>query len=156
VTGNQIMRAGCWAHLKRKFIDAEKASPEISREAGECVCAHHAIERQSKDVTAEGTPKDTPATVCSTAGRVARAGLVWKEQLLPRHPMADAINYALGQWSEPNVFCFDGAVPIDNNVSEREMNRVVLNRASSELLYRRKNRTPKQERGSKQTTILNA
>jgi transposase len=24
--------------------------------------------------------------------------LIWKQQLLPRHPMAEAINYALGQW----------------------------------------------------------
>jgi transposase len=30
-----------------------------------------------------------------------------------------------------NVFCSDGAVPIDNNVSEREMKRVVLNRKNS-------------------------
>jgi Transposase IS66 family len=51
--------------------------------------------------------------------------------LLPRHPMAEAINYALGQWQELNVFCTDGAVPIDNNVSEREMKRVVLNRKNS-------------------------
>src|SRR5258708_33807156 len=32
---------------------------------------------------------------------------------------------------ELNVFCSDGAVPIDNNVSEREMKRVVLNRKNS-------------------------
>jgi transposase len=57
--------------------------------------------------------------------------LLWKEQLLPRHPMAEAINYALTQWTELNVFCSDGAVPIDNNVSEREMKRVVLNRKNS-------------------------
>ena len=31
VAGNQITRAGCWAHMKRKFIDAEKAAPEIAR-----------------------------------------------------------------------------------------------------------------------------
>jgi transposase len=37
----------------------------------------------------------------------------------------------LGQREELNVFCFDGAVPIDNNVSEREMKRVVLNRKNS-------------------------
>jgi transposase len=57
--------------------------------------------------------------------------LIWKQQLLPRHPMAEAINYALGQWNELNVFCSDGAVPIDNNVSEREMKRIVLNRKNS-------------------------
>ena len=36
--------------------------------------------------------------------------LLWKEQLLPKHPMAEAINYALSQWQELNVFCSDGAV----------------------------------------------
>jgi len=57
--------------------------------------------------------------------------LFWKVQLLPKHPMAEAINYALGQWQELTVYSSDGAVPIDNNVSEREMKRVVLNRKNS-------------------------
>jgi hypothetical protein len=57
--------------------------------------------------------------------------LRWKEQLLPKHPMAEAVNYTLDQWTELNVFCSDGAVPIDNNASEREMKRVVLNRKNS-------------------------
>jgi len=43
----------------------------------------------------------------------------------------EAVNYALGQWEALNVFCSDGAVPLDNNVSEREMKRVVLNRKNS-------------------------
>jgi transposase len=41
------------------------------------------------------------------------------------------VNYALSQWRELNVFCSDGAVAIDNNGSEREMKRVVLNRKNS-------------------------
>ena len=45
--------------------------------------------------------------------------------------MAEAVNYTLSQWEELTVFTSDGAVPIDNNVSEREMKRVVLNRKSS-------------------------
>jgi transposase len=42
--------------------------------------------------------------------------LSWKEQLLPKHPMAEAVNYALSQRTELNLFCSDGAVSIDNNV----------------------------------------
>ena len=38
---------------------------------------------------------------------------------------------SLNQWAELNVFTTDGAVPIDNNVSEREMKRIVLNRKNS-------------------------
>ena len=45
--------------------------------------------------------------------------------------MTEAVNYALGQWEEMNVFCSDGAVAIDNNASEREMKRVILNRKNS-------------------------
>ncbi|MGA2096772.1 MAG: transposase [Candidatus Acidiferrum sp.] len=45
--------------------------------------------------------------------------------------MADAVNYTLGQWEAVTVFTTGGAVPIDNNVSEREMKRVVLNRKNS-------------------------
>ena len=45
--------------------------------------------------------------------------------------MAEAISYVLGQWTELTVFCQDGAVPIDNNASEREIKRVVLNRKNS-------------------------
>ena len=45
--------------------------------------------------------------------------------------MAEAVNYTLNQWNELNVFATDGAVPIDNNVSEREMKRIVLNRKNT-------------------------
>jgi hypothetical protein len=63
--------------------------------------------------------------------QLRRKLLLWKEQLLPKHPMAEAVNYALSQWTELNVFCSDGAVAIDNNASKREMKRVVLNRKNS-------------------------
>jgi transposase len=45
--------------------------------------------------------------------------------------MTEAIGYALGQWQPLSVFCSDGAVPIDNNASQREMKRIVLSRKSS-------------------------
>jgi hypothetical protein len=37
--------------------------------------------------------------------------LTGKEQLLPKHPMAEAVNYALGQWQELNVFCWTEPCP---------------------------------------------
>ena len=33
VAGNDITRAGCWAHVRRKIIEAEKSAPEIAAEA---------------------------------------------------------------------------------------------------------------------------
>src|ERR1700747_3563397 len=131
VAGNQVTRAGCWAHLRRKFIDAEKAAPESAREAVERVRALYAIERQANHATAEKRLQLRREQSAPLLAQLRLRLLGWKQQLLPRHPMAEAIQYALGQWSELNVFCTDGAVPIDNNVSEREMKRVVLNRKNS-------------------------
>ena len=45
--------------------------------------------------------------------------------------MAEAIKYALNQWDELNVFVPTAPRPIDNNVSEREMKRIVLNRKNT-------------------------
>ena len=74
---------------------------------------------------------DAPTAIAPLLAELCERLLVWKQQLLPKHPMAEAIHYALGQWSGLYVFCSDGVVPIDNNVSEREMKRVVLNRKNS-------------------------
>ena len=45
VVGNQITRAGCWSHARRKFIDAEKVAPEIAREAVDFIGALFRVER---------------------------------------------------------------------------------------------------------------
>ena len=131
VVGNAITRAGCWAHMKRKIIDAEKSAPEIAKEAVERVRALYAVERQGKDASVEKRLQLRREQSAPLLAELQDRLLQWKQQLLPKHPMAEAINYALGQWNELNVFSTDGAVPIDNNVSEREMKRIVLNRKNS-------------------------
>jgi transposase len=131
VAGNEITRAGCWAHMRRKVIEAEKAAPEIAREAIELVRALYVVEKQAKDLSAIARLELRQEESAPVLALLREKLLEWKQQLLPKHPMAEAVNYALGQWTELNVFCSDGAVSIDNNVSEREMKRVVLNRKNS-------------------------
>ena len=131
VAGNAMVRAGCWAHLRRKVIEAEKAAPEIAQEAIALVRALYAVEKQGANSSAEERLKLRREQSAPVLAELHEKIFDWKEQLLPKHPMAEAINYALGHWEELNVFLADGAVPIDNNVSEREMKRVVLNRKNS-------------------------
>lgn len=131
VVSNQMTRAGCWAHARRKFIDAEKTAPEIACQAVELIRALYAIEKQAAEVSVAERREMRQARSLPVLAQLRERFLTWKEHLLPKHPMAEAVNYALGQWQELTVFSFDGAVPIDNNVSEREMKRVVLNRKNS-------------------------
>jgi transposase len=131
VAGNGIVRAGCWAHLRRKIIEAEKAAPEIAREAIGLVRLLYEVERRAKDESASARLALRQQHSAPVLASLHEKLLGWQRQLLPKHPMAEAVHYALGQWEELGVFCRDGAVPIDNNVSEREMKRIVLNRKNS-------------------------
>src|ERR1700731_4843866 len=131
VAGNAITRAGCWRHARRKVVDAEKTAPEKAREAAALLRTLFAIENQAREASASERLEIRQKQSVPVLAELRQKLLVWKEQLLPQHPMADAVNYTLNHWAELNVFCSDGAVPIDNNVSEREMKRVVLNRKNS-------------------------
>ena len=131
VAGNAITRAGCWSHARRKFVEVEKSAPEIAREAVALMDALFAVERQAKDISVSERLELRQKQSVSILAELHRKLLIWKDQLLPKHLMADAVNYTLGQWEALTVFTTDGAVPIDNNVSEREMKRIVLNRKNS-------------------------
>lgn len=131
VAGNEITRAGCWAHVRRRLIEAEKTAPEMARDAVALVRALYAVEKEAKDASVEERLRLRQKHSVPVLDQLREKFLTWKEQLLPKHPMAEAVNYALNQWTTLKVFCSDGAVPIDNNVSEREMKRVVLNRKNS-------------------------
>jgi transposase len=131
VAGNAITRAGCWSHARRKFVEAEKTAPEIAREAVDLIGRVFAVEKQAKDMSVADRLALRQTQSVPVLAELRQKLLVWKERLLPKHPMAEAVNYTLGQWEELTVFTRDGAVPIDNNVSEREMKRVVLNRKNS-------------------------
>ena len=95
------------------------------------VDALFAVERQAKHFSVAERLALRQAQSAPVLAKLRQKLLEWKEQLLPKHPMAEAVNYTLSQWAELNIFCSDGAVPIDNNISEREMKRVVLNRKNS-------------------------
>src|SRR3984957_18463461 len=131
VAGNEITRAGCWAHARRKIVEAEKAAPDIAREAIEMMRLLYAVEKQATALSAPGRLDLRQKQSAPVLIQLRQKLLGWKELLLPKHPMAEAVNYALSQWTELNAFCSDGGVPIDNNISEREIKRVVLNRKNS-------------------------
>jgi transposase len=98
VAGNQITRAGCWAHLRRKVIEAEKSAPEIAREAIEMVRTLYVAEKHARYSSVAERLDLRRKQSAQVLVQLRQKLLTWKEQLLPKHPMAEAVNYALGQW----------------------------------------------------------
>jgi transposase len=101
---------------QRTWIEAEKAAPEIAKEAIALVRALYAVERQGSNASVEDLLRLRRQESASVLAELREKFFDWKEQLLPKHPMAEAIQYAPGHWDELNVFLADGAVAIDNNI----------------------------------------
>lgn len=131
VVRSGITRAGCWAHARRKFVDAEKTHPTIAQEAVGLIRRLYALEEPARSLSSADRLRLRQSRSTPILQQLHERLLTWKDQLLPKHPMAEAIGYALNQWDELLVFAADPAVPIDNNVSEREIKRIVLNRKNS-------------------------
>jgi len=148
VVGNDITRAGCWAHARRKFVDAEKTHPAIAAEAVGMIKRLYAVEDRGKgpDVGQRLTLRKEESVPILSMLKDKLFG--WRDQLLPKHPMAEAVGYVLNQWNELNVYTMDGSVPIDNNMSEREMKRICLNRKNSLFVGN--------ERGGRTAAILSS
>jgi len=139
VVGNGMTRAGCWAHARRKFVDAETTQPAIAAEAVAMIRQLYAVEDRAQALSDQDRLALRQTQSQPLLDRLHERLVIWQAPLLPKHPMAQAINYTLNQWPELNVFASDGAVPIDNNVGEREMKRVALNRNYAEPMIMRSN-----------------
>ena len=93
-----VVEVGCWAHARRKFIEAEKTCIGPAHEAVARIRALYAIEHEGKelDASARLALRQSKAVPCLQELKS------WLEkqrvEVLPKSPMAEAINYSLNQW----------------------------------------------------------
>jgi len=124
-------RAGCLAHVRRKFFDA-RGSAQV--EADETLALILAVYRVEHEVKQRGLVRtDMHLDLRQTAGRDAMDALhAWLIAAQPRHgpktSIGNAIGYALGQWPYLMRFLGDVRIPPDNNASERALRVVALGR----------------------------
>jgi transposase len=123
-----IVQAGCWAHARRRFVDAQKLSPAIAVEALALIGRLFTIEQQAKDLSCDQRLTLRAQHSLPVIERLHEKLLVWKQQLLPKHPMAEAVGYVLNQWKPLIAFLTDGAIPIHNNLAEQQMKRIAIGR----------------------------
>jgi transposase len=124
----EMIQAGCWSHARRKFVDAQKLAPPIAIEALELIGNLFAIEERAKSLSHADRLALRQAQSATVLQQLYQRLGDWKQQLLPRHPMAEAIGYVLNQWGPLTAFLADGAIPIHNNLAEQQMKRIALGR----------------------------
>ena len=123
-----MTQAGCWSHARRKFVDAQTLAPAIAAEASVLIGELFAVEDRAKTLSSADRLALRQSDSLPGVDRLHGKLLEWKPQLLPKHPMAEVIGYALNQWKPLTAFTSDGAIPLHNNLAEQQMKRIALGR----------------------------
>jgi transposase len=124
-------RAGCLAHLRRRFFDAQSTAPDAAKKAMGFILDVYRVERAVLDADLLGTPEhlEMRQTKSKAAMDEFRAWLLDEQgRHPPRGPLGEAITYALGNWDALTLFLTDPHLPIDNNASERALRVAALGR----------------------------
>jgi transposase len=123
-----VVEVGCWAHARRKFVEAEKTSPALAHEGVARIRALYAVEHEAKDL-------DAPARAAlrrQTATPLLDALKVWLDReharALPKTPIGEAFTYLANQWAALTVYVQDGDLAIDNNAAERAIKPFAIGR----------------------------
>lgn len=133
-----ISLAYCLAHGRRKFADAAPNFPD------ECL---HVLGELSKVYHHDQVARDAKMSATERlkhhkkySGPVMSALQTWIDEQLdgkiePVSGLGKALKYLKKHWKQLTLFLRDGKAPLDNNVSERAIKKVVLNRKNA-MFYR--------------------
>lgn len=131
VLDRDLRRAGCWSHARRKFVEAEPTAPDMARTILRPIKALFDIETRGKHLSDADRLDLRRAESQPIVDGLHTLFAEQQVRLLPKHPMNQAIGYALNQWEPLTLFTTDGAVPIHNNLAEQQMKRIALLRKNA-------------------------
>lgn len=125
-----IIEVACNAHARRKFYEARGSDDLRAHLALAYYAQLYELERAATRAGLDDDGRwrmrqDLAVPILNTF----HAWLVKeRDQVLPKSPMAEAIGYALKNWTALVRYTEAGFLSIDNNVAEREMKRIAIGR----------------------------
>lgn len=131
---SSIDQVGCWAHARRRFVDAQKSSKPNSRKG---TLASHAVIEIDKLYEIERKIKDFPDDAILAARQQKARPIVeklgeWlerKKNSVPKSSkVGNGIHYALGRWEKLIKYLDDPKVPLDNNFVENRIRPFAVGR----------------------------
>jgi transposase len=114
VRTNQLTHVGCWAHARRKFVEAQKVQPKgkagRADQALSLIRSLYAVEQKAKAMTAEER-----LALRETQSRPLIEKLeTWLtkslNQVPPKTAIGKALHYLANQWKKLTVFLTDGRI----------------------------------------------
>lgn len=130
-TPDKRKRAGCMGHARRKFYEARDKAPDLVDHVLEQILELYLVEYDAADEEILGT--DRHLAMRQVRSKPILESL--KERLeeeepnhLPKGPVAKAIGYFTGNYDALELFLEDPNIPLDNNISERQLRLIALGR----------------------------
>jgi transposase len=127
-TDGGVIEVACWAHARRKFFEARNSYKKMAFTGLAFIRQLYQVEKKAKDLSVE----ERRAYRQQHAWPILKAFSTWLDaethHVLPKSPLGQAITYAKLQWKALCRYLDDGALAIDNNLSERTLRCVAIGR----------------------------
>ena len=127
-----IERMGCWAHARRKFVEAQKVQPKGKTGRADIalnlINKLYGIERDLKDASDEqrhqGRQQDSLPILAQLHGWLEKT----QPQVTAQNALGKAVGYLASNWNKLKRYVEAGHLPIDNNPAERAIRPFVIGR----------------------------
>jgi transposase len=127
-----VERLACWAHARRKFVEAQKVQPKGKTGRADValnlINKLYGIERDFKDASDEQRHQRRQQRSLPILAQLK----AWLEKTQPhvttQNALGKAVNYLASNWSRLEHYVEAGHLPIDNNAAERAIRPFVIGR----------------------------
>ena len=132
IGGPKLVRVGCWAHARRKFVDAVKVNPRDAAAVAMVtrMDALFLIDRDARrrSLTVEERSQQRKQCAEEWLRDIRESCLTLVKQVLPKSVLGQAVAYTLNIWTKLRK-CFDHAeVELSNNLAENSMRPIAVGR----------------------------
>jgi len=125
-----MQAVGCWAHVRRKFAEAEAIGEIVAKGYLDKISLLYGIEKEIREgaLSTDSTVavrKEKSYPILQSLITQARHD---RTKHVPRNPMGKALLYMESHWDSLVAYLKDGDLEIDNNIIERAIRPVALGR----------------------------
>lgn len=118
-----VERLGCWAHERRKFVEAQKVQPKGKTGRADIalnlINKLYGVERDLSDVSDEACKAGRHERSVPLLGQLKSWMEKTQPQVTAQNALGKAVNYLASNWSKLERYVEEGFLPMDNNAAER-------------------------------------
>lgn len=124
--------AGCMAHARRKFVEAQRAQPKGKTGRADVAISHfrdlYQVESTLKGLSSEDKLAIRQKKSLPLLNKFKKWLDKTANQVAPKTAIGKAVEYTINQWAKLVRFCENGELAIDNNRAERAIKPFVIGR----------------------------